>query len=107
MKKKFLFLHYAFYKKQRWGRTFPLAKAAVKCGFEVTLLTIDTQKGCGYSVEILDGVRIIKCRDILPGFLLKKGIGFFVFLFRIIHCLFSTYDYVYTDCGEAIHTGGP
>ena len=103
MKKKILFIHYNVYHQERWGRTFPLAKAAVQCGYEVTLLTTSSHKGLGVKKEIVDGVEIIICKDIIPMTLLKRGFGFLSFLSRIIHTLTKHYDYVYSDCGETLN----
>ena len=107
MKKKILFIHYNVYHQERWGRTFPLAKAAVQCGYEVTLLTTSSHKGLGVKKEIVDGVEIIICKDIIPMTLLKRGFGFLSFLSRIIHTLTKNYDYVYSDCGETLNAGWP
>ncbi len=103
--KKILFVHYNIYKKNRWGRTFPLAKAAVQCGLETTLLTSDTRKGIFSSKTYEDGVQIIKYKDIVPQFLLDKGFGLITIFARIAHVLLNRYEYVYIDCGEAPNTG--
>ena len=106
--RKFLFIHYSGYQKERWGRTFPLAKAAVTCGYDVTLLTTSLQKGISLSKDIQDGVKIILYKDIMPSYLLfNKGYGFISFFARIYHVLFHHYDYVYIDCGECPNAGWP
>lgn len=102
---KILFVHYSIYQKERWGRIYPLAKAAAKCGLEVTLLTTDIQKGFSYSVKHEDGVNIIIYKDIISHKLLKRGFALFSLLSRVIHVLFNRYDFVYIDCGEAPNTG--
>lgn len=105
---KILFIHYSGYLKERWGRTFPLAKAAAKCGYDVTLLTSNPKKGITYTKSIQDKVKIILYKDIVPSYLLfNKGYGFFSFFARIIHVLFHRYDYVYIDCGECPNAGWP
>ncbi len=104
---KILFIHYSRYQKERWGRTFPLAKAAAKCGYDVTLLTSNPQKGISYTKSIQDKVKIISYKDIIPQFLLLKGFGLCSFFARIIHVLFHKYDYVYIDCGECPNAGWP
>lgn len=106
--RKILFIHYSGYQKERWGRTFPLAKAAVKCGYRVTLLTTAPKKGFSYTKYMQDGVKIISYKDVMPSYLLyNKGFGFLSFFARIIHVLFHKYDYVYIDCGECPNAGWP
>lgn len=57
--KKILFIHYNVYHQERWGRTFPLAKAAVQCGYEVTLLTTSSHKGLGVKKRLLMELRLL------------------------------------------------
>lgn len=102
---KILFVHYNIFKKRRWGRTFPLAKGAKQCGLDVTLLTINQKKGIGSSTQMLDGVKVIQHKDILPTIFINKGFGIFSILCRIFHVLTHRYEYVYIDCGEGINTG--
>ena len=105
--KKILFIHYNFYHKDRWGRTFPLAKAASQCGLDVTLLTNSKKKGISvHSIEE-DGVKILIYKDILPNLMIHKGFALTSLFLRIWHVLRHHYDYVYIDCGEGINTGWP
>ena len=103
--KKILFVHYNIFEKRRWGRTFPLAKGAKQCGLDVTLLTISQTKGIGSKTVVINGVKVLQHKDIIPTIFINKGFGLFSILFRIFHVLTNKYDYVYIDCGEGINTG--
>jgi glycosyltransferase involved in cell wall biosynthesis len=103
--KRILFVHYSIYSQKRWGRIFPLAKGAAKCGYNVTLLTTSPKKGVIYNTKFLDNVKIIMFRDIIPKFFLKKGFVFISFITRCFYVLLHNYDYVFSDCGECINTG--
>lgn len=105
--KKILFIHYGVFEKDRWGRTFPLAKAASKCGLETTLLTTDSKRGFFPRTVKKDGVRIVIFPDILPLSLLRRGYGFISFLLRLLHVVRYRYDYTYIDCGETPNAGWP
>lgn len=105
MAKKILFIHYSVYRKSRWGRIYPLAEGAAQCGWDVTLLTSDSQKGVLPSVVYEKSVKVIRYKDIVPLQILKRGFAFFSFFMRLFHVLFNKYDVVYTDCGEAPNCG--
>jgi glycosyltransferase involved in cell wall biosynthesis len=106
-KKRFLFIHGGINSEGRWGRTFPLAVAVAKHGYEVTILTTrnKNQKGLLYSIDFIRGVKIISFNDIFPKILLSRGYGFLSFWGRVIYVLKHKFDYVYSDWSETPNAG--
>ncbi len=107
--KSILFVSAINYEGNRWGRTFPLAKAFSANGFNTTLLV---SKNLGirlFSKEYRNNVTIICFNSFFP--LLRKlpfiGIFTISFIFRLIYIFFKKYDYVYSDCGEIPCCGIP
>lgn len=96
--------------KNRWGRTYPLAKAFANNGFKTTLLVSQKIGFKLYKKEIKDNVEIISFNFILPLRIRRQPIiGLFTssFLFRLIFAIITKYDYVYSDCGEIPCSGIP
>lgn len=103
--KRVLFVHYNIHSKERWGRIFPLAKAAAQCGYNVTLITTSAKKGVTYNSETIDNVKVISFKDIIPSLFFKKGFALVSLITRIFYVAFHEYDFVYSDCGECLNTG--
>lgn len=108
MKKKILFVHFSLKGKERWGRTFYLAKGLSLYGYEVTLLTSEHN----YNIfkvqkELIDGVTVYSFPDILPVKVLSKGFGLFSLLYKVAYSCLNKFDFIYSDAGETPNSGIP
>lgn len=111
MKRKRLLLVTTFdFEGIRWGRNFPLARAFVRNGFDVTMLVTERRKSLKpYIIRECEGVKVVCFNAILPFRIRKLPIGIFTtsFVVRMIYALFHKFDYVYSDCGETPCSGWP
>ena len=110
MKKKLLIVTTFDYEGTRWGRNFPLARAFVRNGFEVTMLVTERRWSLRpYVVRESEGVKVVCFNAILPFRIRKLPIGIFTtsFVVRMLYALFHKFDYVYSDCGETPCSGWP
>ena len=110
MKKKLLIVTTFDYEGTRWGRNFPLARAFVRNGFDVTMLVTERRRSLRpYVVRECEGVKVVCFNAILPFRIRKLPVGIFTtsFIVRIIYALFHKFDYVYSDCGETPCSGWP
>ena len=110
MKKKLMIVTTFDYEGTRWGRNFPLARAFVRNGFDVTMLVTERRRSLKpYVVRDCEGVKVVCFNAILPFRIRKLPIGIFTtsFIVRIIYALFHKFDYVYSDCGETPCSGWP
>lgn len=108
MKNKILVVHYSLKRKERWGRTFYLAKGLFDNGFEVVLLTSHHSYNIfNVNKEIIDGVKVYSFPDFVPRKIMAKGIGILSLLYKILYSLFNKFDYVYSDAGELPNSGIP
>lgn len=107
--KSILFVSAMEYEGERWGRTFPLAKAFSANGFKVTLLVSKKIGLRFFKKEYHDNVTIICANSLSPLLRRLPLIGIFTisFILRLVHVLFTKYDYVYSDCGEIPCCGIP
>lgn len=111
MKKKKLLIVTSFdYEGTRWGRNFPLARAFVRNGFEVTMLVTEKRNSLKpYIVKYTEGVRVVCFNAILPSKIRQLPIGIFTtsFFSRLIYAVSHKFDVVYSDCGEMPCAGWP
>ena len=110
MRKKLLLVTTFDYEGTRWGRNYPLARAFVRNGFDVTMLVTEKRRSIKpYIVRDCEGVKVVCINAILPFRIRKLPVGLFTisFLIRMIYVLFHKFDYVYSDCGETPCAGWP
>ena len=110
MKKNLLIVTTFDYEGTRWGRNFPLARAFVRNGYDVTMLVTERRRSLKpYVIRECEGVKVVCFNAILPSRIRKLPIGIFSasFIVRMIYSLFHKFDYVYSDCGETPCSGWP
>lgn len=89
--------HFGMYKKGGWERTFSLAKGLAANGCCVTVITTDDKKGIAYNINKVEGINVIRCKDVLPDIVLTKGFGLFSFIERLCFAIFHSFEIVHAD----------
>lgn len=94
---KILIFHHGIIKKNGWGRTFELARQLSLLGNEILFVTSSDKKGFLWDVSIINGVKVIAFRDILPIKILKMGFGFISLINKLILASIVKCKIVHTD----------
>jgi glycosyltransferase involved in cell wall biosynthesis len=104
---KILISHTSVYKKDGWGRIYPLAIGLVKQGCTVTILTTNPRFSILTKKETMNGVNIIIYPEFIPSRASKMGFGFMSLLLKIFHILVNNYEVVHSDNGHRPLSGIP